>query len=84
MAKRRTAAQIQASLKAVARDVAKGLTVGDSCRRPSLRHDFPFLGSRDPDRRLPFQLDQFSGSMPKSPLVLAGTKSSATLARASG
>ena len=33
MAKRRTAAQIQASLKAVARDVAKGLTVGDSCRR---------------------------------------------------
>jgi len=33
MAKRRTAAQIQAALKAVERDVAKGLTVGDSCRR---------------------------------------------------
>ena len=33
MAKRRTAAQIQVSLKAVESDVAKGLTVGDSCRR---------------------------------------------------
>ena len=33
MAKRRTAAQIQASLKAVTRDVTKGLTVADSCRR---------------------------------------------------
>ena len=33
MAKRRTAAQIQAALKAVERDVAKGLTVADSCRR---------------------------------------------------
>jgi transposase-like protein len=33
MAKHRTAAQIQAALKAVERDVAKGLTVGDSCRR---------------------------------------------------
>ena len=33
MAKRRTSAQIQASLKAVERDVARGLTVGDSCRR---------------------------------------------------
>ena len=33
MAKRRTAAQIQAALKAVARDVTKGLTVADSCRR---------------------------------------------------
>ena len=33
MAKRRTAAQIQAALKAVLRDVAKGLTVADSCRR---------------------------------------------------
>ena len=33
MAKRRTAAQIQSALKAVERDVAKGLTVADSCRR---------------------------------------------------
>ena len=33
MAKRRTSAQIQAALKAVERDVSKGLTVGDSCRR---------------------------------------------------
>jgi putative transposase len=33
MGKRRTAAQIQAAVKAVERDVAKGLTVGDSCRR---------------------------------------------------
>ena len=33
MAKRRTAAQIQAMLKAVDRDRAKGLAVGDSCRR---------------------------------------------------
>jgi transposase-like protein len=33
MAKRRTAAQIQAALKAVNRDVSKGLTVSDSCRR---------------------------------------------------
>jgi len=33
MAKRRTAAQIQATLKAVTRDVTKGLTVSDSCRR---------------------------------------------------
>jgi putative transposase len=36
MAKRRTAAQIQAAVKAVERDVAKGLTVGDSCRRHGL------------------------------------------------
>ena len=33
MAKRRTAAQIQAVLKAVDRDRAKGLAVADSCRR---------------------------------------------------
>ncbi len=33
MAKRRTAAQIQAVLKAVNRDRAKGLAVADSCRR---------------------------------------------------
>ena len=33
MAKRRTASQVQAALKAVQRDVAKGLTIGDSCRR---------------------------------------------------
>jgi transposase-like protein len=33
MAKRRTAAQIQAAVRAVERDVAKGLTVADSCRR---------------------------------------------------
>ena len=33
MAKRRSAAQIQSALKAVTRDVAKGLTVADSCRR---------------------------------------------------
>ena len=33
MAKRRTATQVQAALKAVERDVAKGLTVGDGCRR---------------------------------------------------
>lgn len=33
MAKRRTATQVQAALKAVQRDVAKGLTIGDSCRR---------------------------------------------------
>lgn len=33
MAKRRTPAQIQAAVKAVERDVAKGLTVADSCRR---------------------------------------------------
>lgn len=33
MAKRRTQAQIQAALKAVKRDVTKGLTVSDSCRR---------------------------------------------------
>ena len=33
MAKRRTAAQIPAAVKAVERDVAKGLTVADSCRR---------------------------------------------------
>jgi putative transposase len=33
MAKRRTAAQIQVSVKAVERDLAKGLTVSDSCRR---------------------------------------------------
>jgi len=36
MAKRRTAAQIQAAVKAVQRDLAKGLTVGDSCRRHGL------------------------------------------------
>ena len=36
MAKRRTAAHIQAALKAVTRDVTKGLTVGDSCRRHRL------------------------------------------------
>ena len=33
MAKRRTAAQIQSALQAVKRDVVKGLTVADSCRR---------------------------------------------------
>ena len=33
MAKRRTAAQIQAVLAAVERDRAKGLAVADSCRR---------------------------------------------------
>ena len=33
MAKRRTAVQIQALLKAVAKDRAKGLAVADSCRR---------------------------------------------------
>jgi Transposase len=33
MANRRTADQLQAALKAVERDVVKGLTVGDSCRR---------------------------------------------------
>jgi putative transposase len=33
MAKQRTAAQIQAMLKAVERDLIKGLTVSDSCRR---------------------------------------------------
>jgi putative transposase len=33
MARRRTAAQIQAALKGVQRDLAKGLTVSDSCRR---------------------------------------------------
>lgn len=33
MAKRRTAAQIQAVLSAVERDRAKGLAVADSCRR---------------------------------------------------
>jgi putative transposase len=33
MAKRRTAVQIQAVLKAVNRDRAKGLAVADSCRR---------------------------------------------------
>jgi putative transposase len=33
MAKRRTAAQIRAAVKAVERDVAKGLTVADGCRR---------------------------------------------------
>lgn len=33
MAKRRTASQIQAVLKAVDRDRAKGLAVSDSCRR---------------------------------------------------
>ena len=33
MAKRRTAAHIQADLKAVTRDVTKGLTVADNCRR---------------------------------------------------
>ena len=33
MAKQRTAAQIQAMLKAVNRDRAKGLAVSDSCRR---------------------------------------------------
>jgi putative transposase len=33
MAKRRTAAQIQAVLTAVNRDRAKGLAVADSCRR---------------------------------------------------
>jgi putative transposase len=33
MAKHRTPAQIQAALKAVELDLAKGLTVADSCRR---------------------------------------------------
>lgn len=33
MAKRRTASQIQAVLKAIDRDRAKGLAVADSCRR---------------------------------------------------
>lgn len=33
MAKRRTSAQIQAAVKAVGRDVGKGLTVADRCRR---------------------------------------------------
>ena len=33
MSRRRTAAQIQAALKGVQRDLAKGLTVSDSCRR---------------------------------------------------
>ena len=36
MAKHRTAAQVQAILKAVARDRATGLAVGDSCRRHGL------------------------------------------------